>query len=100
MGLRLWAAREMWNVPYFVALLHPVLHRVSLYEAIAMQAIGLVGESLILWSLPGGHPAVGETLARFIAFDGQARSSWRWRYGSREPREDALQGRPDHQTPN
>jgi hypothetical protein len=60
----------MWNVPYVVALLHPVRHRISLYEAVAMQAIGLVGESLILWTLGGGHPVVSGTLLRFIAFDG------------------------------
>jgi hypothetical protein len=60
----------MWNVPYVAALLHPVRHRISLYEAVAMQAIGLVGESLILWTLGGGHPVVSGTLLRFIAFDG------------------------------
>jgi hypothetical protein len=60
----------MWNVPYFVALVHPVSHRTSLYEAVGMQAIGLVGESLILWTLGGGHPVVSSTLLRFIAFDG------------------------------
>jgi hypothetical protein len=60
----------MWNVPYAVALWHPVRHRVSLYEAVAMQAIGLIGESLILWSLAGGHPIVASSLTRFIAFDG------------------------------
>jgi hypothetical protein len=60
----------MWNVPYAVALWHPVRHRVSLYEALAMQAIGVVGESLILWSLGGGHPVVSSTVLRFVAFDG------------------------------
>jgi hypothetical protein len=60
----------MWNVPYVVALLHPVRHRTSLYEAVAMQAIGLAGESLILWTLGGGHPAASGTVLRFIAFDG------------------------------
>jgi hypothetical protein len=60
----------MWNVPYLVALLHPVRHRTSLYEAIAMQAIGLVGESVILRSLGAGHPTAGSTVLRFIAFDG------------------------------
>jgi hypothetical protein len=60
----------MWNVPYFVALLHPVRHRTSLHEAVAMQAIGLAGESLILWSLGSGHPAASSTMLRFIAFDG------------------------------
>jgi hypothetical protein len=59
----------MWNVPYVVALLHPIRHRTSLYEAVTMQAIGLVGESLILWSLGVGHPVVSGTILRFIAFD-------------------------------
>jgi hypothetical protein len=60
----------MWNVPYAVALWHPVRHRVSLYEAVAMQTIGLIGESLILWSLGGAHPVAAGSVTRFIAFDG------------------------------
>jgi hypothetical protein len=60
----------MWNVPYAVALWHPVRHRVSLYEAVAMQAIGLIGESLILLSLGGAHPVAAGSVIRFIAFDG------------------------------
>jgi hypothetical protein len=60
----------MWNVPYAVALWHPVRHRVSLYEAVAMQTIGLIGESLILWSLGGAHPIAAGSVTRFIAFDG------------------------------
>jgi hypothetical protein len=32
----------MWNVPYAVAFWDPVSHRLSLLEAIAMQAIGLL----------------------------------------------------------
>ena len=60
----------MWNVPYVVALWQPVRHRVSLYEAVAMQTIGLLGETLILWSLAGGHPLVAGSITRFIAFDG------------------------------
>jgi len=60
----------MWNVPYAVALSHPIRRRVSLVEAIAMQAIGLFGESFILLSLPGSHPALADTVGRFILFDG------------------------------
>lgn len=60
----------MWNVPYAVALWSPIRFRISLYEAVVMQAIGLLGESLILWFLPGEHPAVQSTLLRFISFDG------------------------------
>jgi len=60
----------MWNVPYAVALWHPVRHRVSLNEAVAMQTIGLIGESLILLSLGGAHPVAAGSVTRFIAFDG------------------------------
>ncbi|MBN2501354.1 MAG: hypothetical protein JXB38_11295 [Anaerolineales bacterium] len=60
----------MWNVPYAFAAFHPMKQRVSLYEALIMQTIGLVGESYILWNLPSGHPAAAATITRFIAFDG------------------------------
>ncbi len=60
----------MWNVPYFVALLDPVKHRVSLFEAVAMQAIGLCGETILLLALPAGHPALQASALRFILFDG------------------------------
>jgi hypothetical protein len=60
----------MWNVPYAVALWHPLRHRVSLYEALAMQAIGLLGESLIYLSLPAVHAVARASLTRFITFDG------------------------------
>jgi len=60
----------MWNVPYIFALLNPAWNRISLIEAIVMQAIGLAGETLIL--LLGG-PNSGQitaTIKRFIVFDG------------------------------
>jgi hypothetical protein len=60
----------MWNVPYAVALVHPIRWRVSLYEAIAMQAIGFAGEALLLLTFPAGHPSVEDSLGRFILFDG------------------------------
>ncbi len=60
----------MWNVPYLVALVDPIRYRISLYEAIAMQAIGLAGESFLLMVLPTGHTALRLTAIRFIAFDG------------------------------
>lgn len=60
----------MWNVPYFVALLHPVRHRVSLIEAVLMQAIGVIGESLLRAVLPSGHALIASSVARFIWFDG------------------------------
>ena len=60
----------MWNVPYVVALSHPVKRLLSLYEAIAMQAIGLVGESWLSTSVPASHSSIQAALQRFILFDG------------------------------
>jgi hypothetical protein len=60
----------MWNVPYAVAFWHPVRHRLSLLEAVVMQAMGVVGEMLLLWTLPAGHAALRATARRFILFDG------------------------------
>jgi len=59
----------MWNVPYAVALWHPIRQRISLYEALAMQTIGLVGESVIYLSLPAIHESLHTALMRFIIFD-------------------------------
>ena len=60
----------MWNVPYAVAFVNPQKYRVSLYEAIAMQAIGLIGESIILMGLPEEHAILNASILRFILFDG------------------------------
>jgi len=60
----------MWNVPYAVALWNPVRYRISLYEAVAMQAIGFVGELLILVTLPAGYALAAQSITRFIYFDG------------------------------
>jgi hypothetical protein len=59
----------MWNVPYVIALLHPVKHRTSLIEAVVMQLIGAVGETLLLLTLGGTHLALTGTVTRFIIFD-------------------------------
>ena len=59
----------MWNIPYLVALWHPRKHHPLLGIAIVMQLIGLLGESLILFSLPDGHAALSESITRFIFFD-------------------------------
>jgi hypothetical protein len=60
----------MWNVPYAVALSHPLKRRVSLLEALVMQAIGVFGETFLLFGLPAGHPALVDSVGRFILFDG------------------------------
>ena len=59
----------MWNVPYAVALWNPIRYRISLYEALAMQTIGLVGESIIYATLPEIHNLMRASILRFIAFD-------------------------------
>jgi len=59
----------MWNVPYLVACWQPRRHRLSLWEALVMQAVGVLGETLILLGLPPGHTLLADSLLRFIAFD-------------------------------
>jgi hypothetical protein len=59
----------MWNVPYLVALWHPRKYRMVLGIVIVMQLISLVGESLILLSLPVGHAILSGSITRFVIFD-------------------------------
>ena len=59
----------IWNVPYAVALWHPIRYRVSLYESLAMQIIALVGETAIFLSLQENYEVLKETILRFILFD-------------------------------
>ena len=59
----------MWNVPYAVALWHPVRQRNFLLAALVMQAIGLVGETWIYSSLPATSGILRVSLLRFIVFD-------------------------------
>ena len=60
----------MWNVPYLVALWHPRKYRLVLGIMMVMQFVGLVGESLILFTLPHGHALLSTSITRFIIFDG------------------------------
>lgn len=60
----------MWNVPYAFALYHPVKRRISLIEALIMQAIGLIGETLILLTGDYQDVIIQTTVKRFILFDG------------------------------
>ena len=59
----------MWCVPYFFAVIHPVRHFVSLIQAVMMQAIGVIGESVLLLLLKGEHPQIHASVLRFIIFD-------------------------------
>ncbi len=59
----------MWNVPYLVALIHPLKYLTSLVEAVIMQAVGVFGETFLLLSLKGSHDLIHESVRRFILFD-------------------------------
>ncbi len=60
----------MWNVPCVFACLHPIKYRISLLEALIMQAIGLLGETLILFCGNYQDATIRSTVTRFILFDG------------------------------
>ncbi len=60
----------MWNVPYLVAIIHPRRYQRSLYEAITMQTIGLLGESFLFLKLTPAYPNLRVSILRFIWFDG------------------------------
>jgi hypothetical protein len=59
----------MWNIPYAVALWNPARYRISLYEATAMQTLGVIGEIVIWLGLPSGYTVLQASLLRFLAFD-------------------------------
>jgi hypothetical protein len=59
----------MWNVPYLVALAEPRRYRVSLFEAMAMQFIGLAGESYIFGTLGAENVLLRASVLRFMIFD-------------------------------
>ena len=59
----------MWQVPYVFALVHPLRNHRSLIEAVVMQAIGLVGETLLLFSIPSVHTILRASISRFVLFD-------------------------------
>lgn len=60
----------MWQVPYFFAFYSPKLHKVSLIQAILMQGIGLIGESLLFRTILMENPVLRVSILRFIWFDG------------------------------
>ena len=59
----------MWQVPYLFALVHPLRNHRSLIEAVLMQAIGLVGETLLLRSIPAAQTVLRASILRFALFD-------------------------------
>jgi hypothetical protein len=59
----------MWNLPYLVALWQPGRYRLALQLALAMQLLGVLGESLIYLTVPADYAILRASLVRFIAFD-------------------------------
>jgi hypothetical protein len=60
----------MWQVPYVFALLHPVRFKISLWQALIMQAIGVIAESVLLSTIPLDYALLRGSILRFIIFDG------------------------------
>lgn len=60
----------MWNVPYVFALWHPLRNFTSLVEAVIMQSIGFIGETVILMIGNYQDSLVDSSVKRFMLFDG------------------------------
>lgn len=60
----------MWNATYPAFIAAPQRFCVLGWVILAQQAIGLVGESLLLANLPAGHGVLAASIMRFVVFDG------------------------------
>ena len=60
----------MWNATYPLVVWQPRRYRTLFGVVLAQQAIGLIGESWLLLTIPAGHEALAGSITRFIAFDG------------------------------
>ena len=59
----------MWNATYPAFMARPLKFKVLGWVIIAQQAIGLLGETGLLHSLPPGHEQLASSIMRFIVFD-------------------------------
>lgn len=59
----------MWTVPYLFAAIRPDMERLLLFACITAQTVGVIGEALILSSIPTDFPAMQFTISRFLIFD-------------------------------
>ncbi len=60
----------MWQVPYVFAFLHPVIFKISLWQALIMQSIGVLGETILLSTISSDYYLLRSSVLRFIVFDG------------------------------
>ncbi|MCC7130013.1 MAG: hypothetical protein B6D39_05550 [Anaerolineae bacterium UTCFX2] len=59
----------MWNIPYLAALWNPAKNRSLLLICLAMQALGVAGELLILFTIPREYAQLRSSIVRFSLFD-------------------------------
>lgn len=60
----------MWNVPYGFAIINPFKHKISHIQAIIMQLLGCLGESLLIFRIPENqHLILRSSMMRFVIFD-------------------------------
>ena len=59
----------MWQVPYVFAAINPAAHRLSMTEAVLMQAIVLLGETWLRTRIPVEHTVLRNSILRYIVFD-------------------------------
>jgi hypothetical protein len=59
----------MWNVPYVFAVLDPLRYYNAYFQSFLMQAIGLIGETIVRVTIPDGYLVLKGSIDRFIGFD-------------------------------
>jgi hypothetical protein len=59
----------MWQVPYIFAFIHPIRFKNSLWQALIMQTIGVLGESILRFTIPNEYKLLRGSILRFIIFD-------------------------------
>ena len=64
-----WILYVMWQVSYVLAAINPAAHRLSMTEAVLMQAIGLLGETWLRTRIPVEHTVLRNSILRYIVFD-------------------------------
>ena len=59
----------MWNTTYPLVIVRPDKFRILFIVVIAQQIVGLLGETFILLTMPGGYDILAGNILRFIIFD-------------------------------
>lgn len=60
----------MWNCTYPAVIASPARFLPLAAVVLVQQAVGLVGETIILFQLPDGYEVLASSVERFILFDG------------------------------